>query len=77
MKKLLNFCKYLRLSANNLVIRLLPAKKMQPARYYLSLCSIFKNEGKYMKEWLDFHLIVGFELFIFITTFPRIIIRKY
>ena len=46
MKKILNFCKYLRLTANNLIIRLLPAKRMQPAKYYLSLCSIFINNKK-------------------------------
>ncbi|MDY4841469.1 MAG: glycosyltransferase family 92 protein [Alphaproteobacteria bacterium] len=69
MKKILNFCKYLRLIANNLIIRLLPVSKMPPARYYLSLCSIFKNEGKYMKEWLDFHLIVGFEHFYLYNNF--------
>ena len=69
MKKLSAFCKYFRLLANNCIIRLLPARKMEKKKYYLSLCSIFKNEGKYMKEWLDFHLIVGFEHFYLYNNF--------
>ena len=69
MKKLLTFCKYFRLLANNCIIRLLPIRKMEKKKYYLSLCSIFKNEGKYMKEWLDFHLIVGFEHFYLYNNF--------
>lgn len=30
---------------------------------YLSICCIIKNEGLYMKEWLDFHLAVGVDRF--------------
>ena len=41
MKKLSAFCKYFRLLANNCIIRLLPARKMEKKKYYLSLCSIF------------------------------------
>ena len=69
MKKVWAFGKYVRLLLNNLIIRLLPARKMLPKKYYLSLCSIFKNEGKYLKEWLDFHLIVGFEHFYLYNNF--------
>jgi len=30
---------------------------------YLSICMNFKDEAPYLKEWLDFHLIVGVEHF--------------
>lgn len=32
-------------------------------KYYLSAVLIAKNEGAYLKEWLDFHLLVGVEHF--------------
>jgi hypothetical protein len=31
--------------------------------YQLAACLIFKNEAVYLKEWLDFHRIVGIEKF--------------
>ena len=33
---------------------------------YLAACAIFKDEGPYLAEWLEFHLLVGFEhLFLY------------
>lgn len=31
--------------------------------YTLSITAIMKNEGPYLKEWLDFHILVGVEKF--------------
>lgn len=31
--------------------------------YYLSVVAIFKNESLYLKEWIEYHLIVGVEHF--------------
>ena len=70
MKKFSSFVKYTRLNLNNLLIRLMN-RKIKPKKYYLSLCTIFKNEAKYMKEWLDFHLIVGFEHFYVYNNFSE------
>ena len=36
--------------------------KKQPCRktkYYFSLCAIFKNEGRYFREWIEFHRMLG------------------
>jgi hypothetical protein len=33
------------------------------APHYLSVCAIMKNEGPYLKEWIEFHRIVGVEKF--------------
>jgi Glycosyltransferase family 92 len=30
---------------------------------YLSVCAIVKNEGAYIREWVEFHLLVGVEKF--------------
>lgn len=35
--------------------------------YKLSVCAIFRNEGKYLKEWLDFHISQGVEHFFLIN----------
>ena len=32
-------------------------------KYKFSICSIFKNEGPYLKEFLEYHLLMGFEHF--------------
>ena len=37
--------------------------KKQDKKYKVSICSIFKNEGLYLKEWIEYHLIVGVEHF--------------
>ena len=31
--------------------------------YDLTITAIFKNEGHYLKEWLDYHLLAGVEHF--------------
>ncbi len=37
--------------------------KIHKKKYYISICAIFKDEEKYLKEWLDYHLKVGIEHF--------------
>jgi len=32
-------------------------------KYKVSICAIFKNEGKYLREWIEFHRIIGIEHF--------------
>lgn len=31
--------------------------------FYVSICSVFKNEAPYLKEWIEFHRLVGVEHF--------------
>lgn len=31
--------------------------------YNVSICAIFKNEGQYLKEWLEYHLLIGVDHF--------------
>lgn len=33
------------------------------SQYQLSICSIFKNEARYLKEWIEFHKLQGVEHF--------------
>lgn len=37
--------------------------KYTKKKYSVSLCSIFKNEGKYLKEWVEFHRMIGIDHF--------------
>ena len=39
-----------------------PKRKIE-AKYNVSICAIFKNEALYLKEWIEFHRIVGIEHF--------------
>lgn len=39
----------------------MPATSREPIT--LAVCAIFKNEGRYIEEWLDFHLAQGVEHF--------------
>ena len=41
--------------------------------YDLAMVAIFKDEGNYLKEWLDYHLLAGVEH----TTPALIITRKF
>lgn len=37
--------------------------RAQPATYSLSIGALFKNEAPYLKEWIEFHRLVGVEHF--------------
>jgi len=37
---------------------------VNPSPAYLSICAIFCNEASYLREWIEFHRIVGVERFI-------------
>ena len=39
-----------------------PTKKRY-TKYQVSICAIFKDEAPYIKEWIEFHKIVGVEHF--------------
>jgi Glycosyltransferase family 92 len=32
-------------------------------KYYLSICAMFKNESAYLREWIEFHRLMGVEHF--------------
>lgn len=38
-----------------------------PTKYYLSVVAIFRDEAKWLPEWLEYHLLVGVEHFYLIN----------
>lgn len=45
------------------VLVLLHGKQKKEYKYEVSICGLFKNEGRFLKEWLDFHIAVGVDHF--------------
>ena len=48
--------------------RLVP-KDIGEKKYNVSICAIFRNEAPYLKEWIEFHKIVGIEHFYIYNNF--------
>lgn len=44
-------------------------KNIKKKKYYLIICSIFKDEAKDMKEWIEYHLLIGVEHFYLYNNF--------
>lgn len=61
IKRLLNYIDRIRYKVQYLLYR--PQKKQRNYKYNVSICAIFKDEADYMKEWIEFHKIVGVEHF--------------
>lgn len=51
------------------IILLLHNNKSRPKKYKISICAIFKNEAHNIKEWVEFHKIVGVEHFYMYNNF--------
>lgn len=46
----------------NILLFLFPVKDKK-YRYTLTICSIFKNEARFLQEWIEYHLLIGVEHF--------------
>lgn len=45
------------------ILILLHSKPKYNKKYDLTICAIFKNEGKFLKEWIEYYLMIGVEHF--------------
>lgn len=45
------------------VMNLCKPKNIMQKKYKISICAIFKNESLYLREWIEYHKIVGIEHF--------------
>lgn len=41
----------------------IPIAKNISQKYQISICAIFKNEKKYLKEWIEYHRLIGIDHF--------------
>ncbi len=44
-------------------VKVFAHKKQAKKKYNVAICAIFKNEGKYLKEWIEYHKVVGIDHF--------------
>ncbi|MBR4127623.1 MAG: glycosyltransferase family 92 protein [Alphaproteobacteria bacterium] len=61
--------RYIRLKMNNAIIRTIFRNKQPKKKYFLAVCAIFKNEGKFLKEWINYYLLAGVEHFYLYNNF--------
>lgn len=61
--KLHKFKTKLKAAAYKCMMNLSVPKRKTETKYNVSICGIFKNEGLYLKEWIEFHKIVGVDHF--------------
>lgn len=47
------------------------APKIEQKKYMVSVCAIFRDEGAYIKEWLEYHLLIGVEHFYLYNNFSK------
>lgn len=47
----------------NLFLRFLLRESKRDCKYNVSICAIFKNEASFLKEWIEYHLMLGVEHF--------------
>jgi hypothetical protein len=52
-----------------LLLDLFHPKSIRNKKYKISLCTIFRNEGSYLKEWIEYHKIIGVEHFYLYNNF--------
>lgn len=46
-----------------LLILLDPPKRNEKRKYHISLCIMFKDEAPYLREWIEYHLMIGVDHF--------------
>ena len=61
--------RYVRLKLNNALCRVLFSGKQPPKKHFLSVCAIFKNEGRFLREWLNYYLLAGVDHFYLYNNF--------
>lgn len=47
------------------------APKIEEKKYTVSICAIFRDEGAYLKEWLEYHLIIGVDHFYLYNNYSK------
>ncbi len=54
---------FIRLILLNSIFRLFLRHPKYNKKYSITICGIFKNEASYLKEWIEYHEMIGIEHF--------------
>lgn len=60
LKKIFDFIKFFMYSIKYKIVHI---SLHDEKKYNVAVCAIFKNEAQYLKEWIEFHHIIGVEHF--------------
>lgn len=67
-RSILRFCYWLAFSPlYKLILTLLPRKV--DFKYEVAVCAIFKDEALFMREWIEYHLLIGVDHFYLYNNF--------
>lgn len=67
-QSILRFCYWLILSpVYKFILTLVPRKV--DFKYNIAICAIFKNEAPFLREWVEYHLLIGVEHFYLYDNF--------
>lgn len=55
--------------AYNLLYILIPRQRRRDAKYNVSICAIFRNETSSLKEWIEYHKLLGVDHFYMYNNF--------
>ncbi|MGL5099839.1 MAG: glycosyltransferase family 92 protein, partial [Fusobacteriaceae bacterium] len=55
----------------HLLLMLVNKKEKEKKKYYATICGIFKNEASYMKEWIEYHKMIGVQHFYLYNNFSE------
>lgn len=45
--------------------------KVHQQKYYLSVCAIFRNEARFLREWIEYHRLVGVQHFYLLNNLSK------
>ena len=64
------FIRYIRYAMSFLCLNMQKKTGKQQKKYTVAVCAIFKNESVFLKEWLEYHLLIGVEHFYLYNNMP-------
>lgn len=70
LRSLIRFCYWILLSPIYKFILAIRLRKIS-FKYEVAVCAIFKNEALFMKEWIEYHLLIGIEHFYLYNNFSN------
>lgn len=65
------FIRYIRYAMSFLCLNMQKKTGKQQKKYTVAVCAIFKNESVFLKEWLEYHLLIGVEHFYLYNNFSE------